>query len=108
MITYKEADTVCEVLKSPRAQACAKVVDVARMARGMARRAGTHGAWHAELALNGAKDVRAARRPGPARRLPSPPSMHPHLPTLARAPPTRFTLTHPDCHNFTFVRSYRK
>ena len=33
--------------------------------------------------------VRAARRPGPARRLPPPPSMHPHLPTLARAPHTR-------------------
>ena len=58
--------------------------------------------------LDSANDVRAARRPGSTRRLPSPPSMHPHLPTLARAPPTRFTLTHPDCHNFTFVRSYRK
>ena len=42
-------------------------------------------AWHAELVLNGANDVRAARRPDPARRLPPPPSMHPHLPTLPRA-----------------------
>ena len=36
-----------------------------------------------------ANEVRAARRPGSARRLPPPPSMHPHLPTLARTPHTR-------------------
>ena len=46
-------------------------------------------AWRAELALSCANDVRAARRPGPARRLPPLPSMHPHLPTLARAPHTQ-------------------